>query len=163
MCAWAFFPIAKSEAAATIIALSGGNMISGDRLVDLSPSKLEILKKITPSFGEAAVPVDLFDTDMPSVFALKIKKAFGEWTVVGFFNASLTKPVEKRFSLQRLSLDSGKRYLAFDFWKQQFLGEVSDEITCHHSTGKRQVALAARKDRQTAMGFHRSPRIAGGG
>ena len=55
----------QSEAAATIIALSGGNMISGDRLVDLSPSKLEILKKITPSFGEAAVPVDLFDTDMP--------------------------------------------------------------------------------------------------
>src|SRR5262249_49996340 len=86
----------QSEAAATIIALSGGNMISGDRLVDLSPNKLEILKKITPSFGEAAVPVDLFDTDMPSVFALKIKKPFATWTVIGFFNASLTEPVEKK-------------------------------------------------------------------
>ena len=119
----------QSEAAATIIALSGGNMISGDRLVDLSATKLEILQKITPSFGEAAVPVDLFDTDMQSVFALKIKKPFGEWTVVGFFNASLTEPVEKKFSLRRLSLDPRKRYLAFDFWKQQFLGEVSDEIS----------------------------------
>ena len=119
----------QSEAAASIIALSGGNMISGDRLVDLSATKLEILQKITPSFGEAAVPVDLFDTDMPSVFALKIKKPFGEWTVAGFFNASLTEPVEKKFSLRRLSLDPGKRYLAFDFWKQQFLGEVSGEIS----------------------------------
>ena len=153
----------QSEAAATIIALSGGNMISGDRLVDLSPSKLEILKKITPSFGEAAVPVDLFDTDMPSVFALKIKKAFGEWTVVGFFNASLTKPVEKRFSLKRISLHPGKRYLAFDFWKQQFLGEVSGEIrvtvppgsvkllSLHERTGKPQWVSTDRHVLQGAI------------
>ncbi len=104
-------------------------MISGDRLIDLSAAKLEMLQKITPSFGEAAVPVDLFDADMPSVFTLGIKKPFGEWTVVGFFNASLTEPVEKNFSLRRLSLDPGKQYLAFDFWKQQFLGEMSDEIS----------------------------------
>ncbi len=39
----------QAQAAATLIALSGGNMISGDRLVDLDPAKLEILKKITPS------------------------------------------------------------------------------------------------------------------
>ena len=119
----------RSEAAATIIALSGGNMISGDRLVDLSAAKLEMLQKITPSFGEAAVPVDLFDTDMPSVFALEIKKPFGEWTVVGFFNASLTEPMERKFSLSRLSLDPGKKYLAFDFWQQQFFGEVTGEIS----------------------------------
>ena len=37
--------VQQAEAAATSIALSGGNMISGDRLVDLDPVKLEILKR----------------------------------------------------------------------------------------------------------------------
>jgi hypothetical protein len=86
----------RSEAAATLIAMSGGNMISGDRLTQLDTYKLDILKKITPSFGEAATPVDLFDDAMQSVFALKVKKPFADaiatgWTIVGFFNASLTR------------------------------------------------------------------------
>jgi hypothetical protein len=52
----------QSEAAATLIAMSGGNLVSGDRLIQLDPYKLEILQKITPSFGESAIPIDLFDT-----------------------------------------------------------------------------------------------------
>jgi alpha-galactosidase len=118
----------QSEAAATLIAMSGGNLVSGDRLIQLDPYKLEILQKITPSFGEAAIPVDLFDAEMQSVFALKIKKQFAEWTVVGFFNSSLTTTVEKKFSLERLWLDTGKTYIAFDFWKKKFVGEISGEI-----------------------------------
>jgi hypothetical protein len=38
-------------------------MISGDRLPDLDSTRLEILRKVLPSYGEAARPVDLFDTD----------------------------------------------------------------------------------------------------
>jgi hypothetical protein len=118
----------QSEAAATLIAMSGGNLVSGDRLTQLDKYKLDILKKITPSFGQAATPVDLFDDAMQSVFALKIKKPFAQWTVVGFFNASLTETVEKKFSLRRLWLDPNKTYLAFDFWKQQFIGDLTGEI-----------------------------------
>jgi hypothetical protein len=81
--------VPQAEAAATIIALSGGNMISGDRLVDLDARKLEILKRITPSYGEAAVPVDLFDTDIPTTFVLHVKRPFGTWSVVAFFNPDL--------------------------------------------------------------------------
>src|SRR5262249_48697346 len=118
----------QAEAAATNIALSGGNMISGDRLIQLDAYKLEILKKMSPSFGEAATPVDLFDGEMQSVFALKVKRQFGEWTIAGFFNSSLTGTVEKNFPLQRLWLDQNKIYVAFDFWKQQFFGEVKNEL-----------------------------------
>jgi hypothetical protein len=118
----------QSEAAATLIALSGGNLVSGDRLIQLDPYKLAILQKITPSFGEAAIPVDLFDEEIQSVFALKIKKQFAEWTVVGFFNPSLTTTAEKKFSLERLWLNPNKIYIAFDFWKKQFIGEISNEI-----------------------------------
>lgn len=153
----------QSEAAATIIALSGGNLFSGDRLTQLDCHKLEIFKKITPSFGEAARPVDLFDSDTQSVFALKIKKPFAEWTIAGFFNADLEKSVEKKFSIDRLWLDPGKTYLAFDFWKQQFIGEISGEIsvnvlpgsvtllTLHEKTGKPQFISTDRHVMQGAM------------
>ncbi|MDP4265402.1 MAG: alpha-galactosidase [Bacteroidota bacterium] len=153
----------QSEAAATIIALSGGNMFSGDRLAQLDPYKLEILKKIIPSSGEAAIPVDLFDADRQSVFAVKIKKPFAEWTVAGFFNASLTETVEKKFSLKRLWLEPGRTYLAFDFWKQQFIGEVTDELkvtiqpgtvtllTLHEKSGKPQFISTDRHVLQGAV------------
>ena len=118
----------QSEAVASLIALSGGNTMSGDRLTGLDTNKLEILKRILPSYGEAAFPVDLFDSGMKSVFALNIKKPFANWTVIGFFNAGLMEPVRKKFPLNRFHIDPAKTYLVFDFWKKQFLGEVSNEL-----------------------------------
>jgi alpha-galactosidase len=151
----------QAEAAATIIALSGGNMFSGDRLTQLDPYKLEILKKITPSSGEAAKPVDLFDADIQSVFVLKVNKPFAEWTIAGFFNASLTEKQTKKYSPDRLWLDRDKTYLIFDFWNQQFIGEISEEIkidiepgsvrllSVHEKTGRPQFVST---DRHVAQG-----------
>ena len=121
-------PLSQAQAAATLIALTGGNLLSGDRLPDLDSSRLEILKKILPSFGEAARPVDLFDTDRHSVFALRIRKSFGEWTVVGIFNSNESETLERVLPLDRLWLDTKKTYLAFDFWKEQFGGDVKNEL-----------------------------------
>ena len=118
----------QAEAAATSIALSGGNVISGDRLVDLDRVKLEILKKITPSYGEAAVPIDLFDADIPTTFVWHVERPFAAWSVVAFFNPALDVAVERRFAFRRLGLDPAKVYLAFDFWKQRFVGEITIEL-----------------------------------
>ena len=155
--------VQQAEAAATSIALSGGNMISGDRLVDLDPVKLEILKKITPSYGEAAVPVDLFDADIPTTFVLHVERPFGAWSVVAFFNPELGLAVERRFALNRLGLDLGRTYLAFDFWKQRFIGEVTNELSVkvepgsvtllalHAATGKPQLLSTSRHVTQGAI------------
>jgi hypothetical protein len=118
----------QAQAAASLIALTGGNLLSGDRLPDLDAGRLEILKKVFPAYGEAARPVDLFDTDRHSIFALKIRKSFGEWTVAGFFNVSETDPLERTLPLDRLGLDPAKTYLAYDFWKERLHGEVSGEL-----------------------------------
>ncbi|MFH0758443.1 MAG: glycoside hydrolase family 36 protein [Bacteroidota bacterium] len=120
--------IIRAQAAATIIALSGGNTISGDRLSELDGSKLDIIKKVIPSFGETARPVGLFDTDLQTVFALKIKKQFAEWTVIGFFNPDLKETVVRNYPLERFWLEPDRTYLAYDFWKEEFFGELSKEI-----------------------------------
>jgi len=118
----------QAQAAASLLALTGGNIISGDRLPDLDPVKVEILKKALPSFGEAARPVDLFDTDFHRIFALRVKKSFGEWTVIGFFNSDETEIREYSHSLTRFWLDNTKTYIAFDFWNNRLLGDIKNEL-----------------------------------
>ena len=118
----------QSEAVATLIALSGGNMISGDRLTQLDPDKLEILKKITPALGQAAIPVDLFDDDTQYAFVLEVERSFARWTLLAVFNPDLTDASTRKFRLERLGLDPAGTYVAFDFWKRQLVGEVRREL-----------------------------------
>lgn len=118
----------QAKAATSLLGLTGGNIISGDRLPDLDPFRLEILKKTLPSWGEAARPVDLFDTDQHRIFALKVKKPFGEWTVAGFFNSDESEIQEYTLPLNRLCLNDNKTYMAFDFWNNRYWGEVNNEL-----------------------------------
>ena len=62
------------------------------------------------------------------IFALRVKKPFGEWLVLGIFNADEKAPTKKVISLERLGLDAGKTYVAFDFWKQKLFGEPHGEF-----------------------------------
>jgi hypothetical protein len=120
--------IPQAQAAASIVALSGGTMMSGDRMSDLDAVRLDILRKVLPSYGEAARPVDLFERDRPEIFALQVKRPFGEWLVLGVFSADENAPVEKVIPLERLRLDPSKTFVAYDFWKQQFHGELREKL-----------------------------------
>jgi hypothetical protein len=117
----------QARAAASIIALSGGTLISGDRLVDLDADRLEILRKVCPSYGVAARPIDLFEADRPEIFELPIKTEFGEWLVVALFNYS-GEGAPKSVSLKQLRLPKGKKCVAFEFWSQQLIGEFEKEL-----------------------------------
>jgi hypothetical protein len=153
----------QAEAAAACVALSGGNTISGDRLVDLDPAKLEILKKVMPAHAEAAVPVDLLDADVPTTFVWHVERPFAAWSVVALFNPQLDVALERRFALSRLGLDPSKVYLAFDFWKQRFVGEVGNELrltvqpgsvtllALHAATGVPQLLSTSRHVAQGAI------------
>ncbi|HTY89204.1 MAG TPA: glycoside hydrolase family 36 protein [Candidatus Acidoferrum sp.] len=118
----------QATVAASLIALSGGTMISGDRLTDLDGARLDIVRKVFPSFGEAARPVDLFEREKPEIFVLPVRNPFEEWVVVGLFNYAPGPAVEKSVSLSRLGLDSGQEWLAFEFWQQRLLGKVREEL-----------------------------------
>ena len=118
----------QAMAAASVIALSGGTMISGDRLIELDHMRLDILQKVYPSFGEAARPVDLFEREQPEIFALPVKTPFEEWMVVGIFNYDENAAVEKKVSLSRLGLDPQQNWLAFEFWEQRMVDMVRDQL-----------------------------------
>ena len=125
----------EAQAAATLIGLSGGNVMSGDRLMNLSPAKMEILKKIFPSTPENAVAVDLTENDLQTVFTCNIERPFGNWQVVAFFNTDREKPLQRNMSLNKLFPAPAKTYLAFDFWNQRFAGEITDTLRVNINPG----------------------------
>ena len=123
----ALLTIPQARAAATIIALSGGTLISGDRLVDLDSERMEILQRVYPAHGVAARPIDLFENDRPEIFALPVRTKFGEWAVIALFNYA-DAAMDKHVDLKRLQLPASSRYLVFEFWSQEFLGDATGEL-----------------------------------
>ena len=124
----ALLTIPQAQAAASIIALSGGTLISGDYLVQLDSDRLRILEKVLPAYGEAARPLDLFERDIPEIFVLPVRKNFGNWLLVGYFNYDEGATVERTLPLAKLGLSSDATYLVYEFWTRKFLGGFRDHV-----------------------------------
>jgi hypothetical protein len=121
----ALLTLPQAQSVASLIALSGGTVISGDRLYDLDAARLTILTKVLPAYGEAARPLDLFEQDRPELFALPIRTDFSSWWLVGYFNWDEEAEVTRDFAVSRLGLESTASYLVYDFWEQRLL-PISD-------------------------------------
>ncbi len=148
--------IPQAQAAATLIALSGGNVLSGDRLTDLDPCRMEILRKIFPSYGKAARPLDLLDSDRPAVFYMTIRKSFAEWGILGVFNADLHQPTRRSISLTRMGLDPKRAYVAYDYWMDRLVGTVTDPLEVDVAPGSvTLLAIHERLDRPQVISSDR--------
>jgi len=117
----ALLTLPQAQTVASLIALSGGTVISGDRLYDLDNARLAILAKVLPTYGEAARPLDLFEKDRPELFALPIRTDFSSWWLVGCFNWDEDAEVTRNLVVSRLGLESTASYLVYDFWEQRLL------------------------------------------
>ena len=71
---------------ATAIGLSGGMVLDSDNLPAMSPERVAIVSLLLPPWGEAALPLDLFETEMPSLFQLPVARPWESWTLLGVFN-----------------------------------------------------------------------------
>lgn len=135
----------QAQAAVTITALSGGTMIAGDRLTALDPRRLDLIKKVLPAFGQAARPLDLFETPAPALFAQQVRKPFGEWSLVGVFNWG-DEPEKRELALARLGLDPQKNYVVYEFWSQRLVESAEDRLELELAPTSVQY-LSIREDR----------------
>lgn len=117
----------QAQVAASITALSGGTMISGDQLYDLDADRMDILKKVFPSSGKCARPIDLFETTQPALFVCPFNTSAGNWSLVGVFNWSDTTAT-RVLSHERLGFKPGTPWLAFDFWDQKLVANELQDI-----------------------------------
>jgi alpha-galactosidase len=102
---------------ATVVAMSGGIVLDSDDLTLLSDERRKWLAMLLPPFGKSAQPVDLFDTDIPSVLRLDC----GTHIMIAVFNWS-DEPASVRAPLP------AQPSYVFDVWNNADLDASRDAI-----------------------------------
>ncbi len=111
----------------TLIGLSGGSVLSGDNFPSIRRGRLKYLRQILPPYGRAAIPLDLFDNEMPQRLILPIERDWGRWWVVALINWG-DHTTSTTVSLDDLGLPKG-RYHAYNYWRRRYLGVVEKQVT----------------------------------
>ncbi len=144
----------ESEAWCSWVALSGGIVKIGDRLVDLEPEHVNALRKILPTHGAPARPLDLFEREYPEQWHVRYDgglDGFSEsWDLLGLFhwgfNVDQTVnpyvPIDDdeadrvhSMDLEALGIEGPR--LAYEFWSGEYLGtiEATAEFSVPSHTG----------------------------
>ncbi len=120
-----------ARAWATIQGLSGQALLTSDRLPDLPPARVEILKRVYPAVDIR--PLDLYQpqTTRKTIWDLKIAHQLPNdhdaafvrsYDVVGLFNFSDQKMENRYISWESIGLDPNRNYHLYDYWQQTYLG-----------------------------------------
>jgi len=115
-----FLGIEQARFAATVVALPGQMMFSGDRLAQLKPERMRLLQQALPVCDVR--PLDLYPSfSLLPVWDLKVRRPFGAWDVVALFNWDENEtPVG--FAFDELGLDAEAEYAIDEFWTSSFQG-----------------------------------------
>ncbi|MEO6197309.1 MAG: alpha-galactosidase [Dehalococcoidia bacterium] len=104
---------------ATVIGMTGGMVLSSDKLPKLSLERQNLISLLLPVYGKTAVPLDLFQApDVPQVLELNC----GTHRMLALFNwsdeeAMIEEPLP------------GSDWHAFELWNEEYLGVVSSLIS----------------------------------
>ena len=113
--------------ATTVVALPGQVMFSGDKLGELPADRMWLIQRALPVCDVR--PLDLYPIhELKTVWDLKIARPFAAWDVVALFNWT-EEPSQAEVALADLGLDGEGRYLVFEFWAAEFLGEFSGRFS----------------------------------
>jgi hypothetical protein len=110
-----------AQAWVSLLGLTGQHLLFGDRLPDLSPDRVRLMKKVSPP--APVMPFDLFPARrLKSTFDLKINRLGRAYDVVGVFNYRENEQAVTRLDFKELGLDPAKRHHVYDFWNEEYLG-----------------------------------------
>ena len=119
----------EAEVMATIVGLPGQLMFAGDKLGELTPERMRIIQQVLPVAD--VHPQNLYPyaaSAMLPIWNLSVTRPFGRWNVVAVFN---WKDAPQRFDLclDELGMDAGAEYVAYEFWRQEYLGAVNGGLS----------------------------------
>jgi len=127
------------------VALAGQFFLISDWLPTTAPEKIEVLKRTIAHHYGTARPVDAFDRALPNTWLVSDEKSGVRRDVVGLFNWE-KEPLNAQYTLEKMGLNSGKTYYAFDFWANTPLPEVSKTFQADcPSRSCRVIALRAKE------------------
>ena len=113
--------IEQARVWATLQGLTGQALMATDRMPDLGPQRVEMLKRVYPAVDIR--PLDLFPADHNKrIWDLKVNHLGRAYDVVGVFNFDEDKNQTTVLKWSDLGLDASAQVHVFDFWNQDFLG-----------------------------------------
>ena len=127
----------EARAFASWVGLSGGIVKIGDRIVDLSPEAISVLRTLVPIDGRGARPLDLFEREFPEIWELELDGGQDgleeSWTVVGLFHWGWNVDLDDRSELsdtdpRTYEVEVEGEVLAWEFWTEELLGRVSGSL-----------------------------------
>lgn len=131
-------PLEQARAWATLQGLTGQALLTSDRLTDLSPDRVELLRRVYPAVD--IVPMDLFKTERQKrIWDLKINHLGRNYDVVGVFNFDDQKQAPTYVSWKDLGLPRDKPVHVFDFWNREYLGAWENGVTVDLSPASSRV------------------------
>jgi hypothetical protein len=90
----------------------------------LKPERLDLIKRTLPPHSYPARPIDVLENKNPAIWLVGNDRM----QVLGLFNWKEKEETTITYSIERLGLDPKKKYIAFDFWTNQYLGTLQKEI-----------------------------------
>lgn len=110
-----------ARAWATLQGLTGQALMASDRLYDLPPERVEIMKRVYPAVDIR--PIDLFPADQNKrIWDLKIHHLHRDYDVVGCFNFDERQTIGLELKWADLGLPADSLVHIYDFWNQEYLG-----------------------------------------
>ncbi len=113
--------IDMARAWASLQGLTGQALMASDRLYDLTPDRVEILKRVYPAVDIR--PIDLFPSSKNKrIWDLKIHHLGHDYDVVGLFNFDEKQASGLELKWTDLGLPEDSLVHVYDFWNQEYLG-----------------------------------------
>ena len=113
---------------ATMIALTGQSLMANDRLPDLPPSRVTMLKKVFPATDIRTLELYRPENTRKTVVDLKVNHLGRAYDVVGVFNLTEEAQIGRHVRWEDLGLNPGERFHVFDFWSGMYLGAWSGGV-----------------------------------
>ncbi|NMB76522.1 MAG: hypothetical protein GYA21_15495 [Myxococcales bacterium] len=156
--------LAEATAFLSAAALSGGMVSLGEDAANLTPEQVDRYRRILPLTGLTARPLDLFAREFPEVWHLPLPGG----AVLGLFHWGQNRDLsqnpyrdmpdgaERAHPIDLGALGFAGPVLAYEFWSDEFLGELSGVVELAlppHSA--RVLRLRPRPDHPAILGTNR--------
>ncbi|MFC2077120.1 alpha-galactosidase, partial [candidate division KSB1 bacterium] len=149
--------LSEVRAWATLLALTGGLQVMNGAPDKISSSRLKLMGRINPPYGEGAQIVDYFGQEYPSFMFLPVETEFDRWILLGAFNWG-QKVQDLSISLNRLGLKGSEEHHLFDFWKEEYEGRIKNKVAINNlqprSARLLRIARVRKKVQLISSPFH---------
>lgn len=121
-------PLNAARLMASWVAVSGSMLTASEQFSELPEERLDILKRVMPGHEAVARPVDLFESKTARIWLLTDTGHNVRRDVIGLFNWKEKEPDTITYDMGKLGLDPSVKYVAFDYWANEFIEPIQGTL-----------------------------------